>query len=121
MTRVLFEISLPAHTIDRVRVSLSPEVLPPGVEGGLEEVERSGGCESSARGGAVAWTPCWISLSCQGTPGPAFAASVRHLREVLVEAAAEGGLQLFAVPATAQVGETFLRFRDLLDVLDRLE
>lgn len=120
MVRVLVEISLPASTISRVEASLHPDVLPPGVTGRLQAVRRSGGCESPALGGEASWTPCWISVESPGPAGAHFAAAVRHLKEVLVRAAGEGGLRLFVVPANAQIADAYRRFPDLLDVLDEL-
>lgn len=120
MVRVLFEISLPEATLARIRSTLEPGALPEGVSGRLEIVGRSGGCESPARGGEAHWTPCWISLEADQTRQGDLAGALGPLKEALVRAAVTGGLDLFAVPATAQIGDGFHRFRDLLDVAERL-
>ena len=116
MVRVLFEVSLPARALSRVRSALAPGTLPQGVGGRLEEVGGLSGCESPARGGDAAWTPCWISL--EGEPGPGFTAALRRLRREVVAAAAEGGLEVLAIPATAEVDGAFHRYRDVLDAVD---
>jgi hypothetical protein len=120
MVRILFEISLPASTLGSVAMALGPGAVPEGVVGRLQVVDRSGGCESPAQGGAASWTPCWISLEAPEERRTALASCLSPLKAALVAAARTGGLELFAVPATAQIGEEFHRFRDLLDVARRL-
>lgn len=120
MVRVLFEISLPASTLAKVAAALEPGAVPEGVVGRLQVVDRSGGCESPARGGAASWTPCWISLEAQAGREGELATCLRPLKAALADAARTGGLELFAVPATAQIGDEFHRFRDLLDLERRL-
>jgi len=117
MVRVLFEISLPHDTVDSVRSTLAPETLAAGIVGRLEMDERGGGCQSPARGGEAAWTPCWISVEGQHVDASSLAGPLHRLREAVVAAARRGGLQLYAIPATAQIGEEFRRYPDLLDVL----
>lgn len=120
MVRILFEISLPAATLGAVAAALGPGAVPEGVAGRLQAVERSKGCESPAQGGAASWTPCWISLEAPAGREAALASCLAPLKAVLAAAARTGGMELFAIPATAQIGEEFLRFRDLLDAAPRL-
>jgi hypothetical protein len=120
MVRILFEISLPAHSLGQVREALSPDVLPTGVSGRIEALDTMAGCESLAAGGDAGWTPCWISLEASRPGTPGLDGAVRHLKEVIVASAREGKVELFSIPATAQIGEAFLRFRDLLEIVDRL-
>ncbi|MEW6490742.1 MAG: hypothetical protein AB1578_22870 [Thermodesulfobacteriota bacterium] len=120
MVRILFEISLPASTLESVAAALGPGAVPEGVVGRLQVVDRSGGCESPAQGGAASWTPCWISLEAPEGREAALASCLPPLKMALVTAARTAGLELFAVPATAQIGEEFHRFRDLLDATRRL-
>ncbi|MDW7711522.1 MAG: hypothetical protein SCH98_13720 [Deferrisomatales bacterium] len=120
MVRVLLEISLPQGALEGVRRALAPSALPEGLTGRLEPLGGLGGCESLARGGANDWTPCWVCLEAGPGGEQALAGVLARLREALTEAARAGGLELLAIPATAQLGEEFCRFRDLLDVARRL-
>ena len=120
MFRVLFEISLPLSALATVRACLTPTALPPGVSGRLEIQDGGAGCQSAARGGKAGWTPCWISVQGEQGTRDSLEESIRRLREAVVLAAREGGLELRAVPTTAQIGEEFRRYRDLLDVLPDL-
>jgi hypothetical protein len=120
MVRVLFEISIPEASLEGIRAALAPGALPEGITGRLEVVARSGGCESPARGGNARWTPCWISLEAAEGRRQALAGALGPLKEALAGAARPAGLELFAVPATAQIGDGFHRFRDLLDLAERL-
>ncbi|MBE0618538.1 MAG: hypothetical protein IH608_11525 [Proteobacteria bacterium] len=120
MVRVLFEISLPESTLPRIRAALTGSALPAGIAGRLDPAGGSGGCQSPALGGAAGWTPCRISLEAQDTRQEALGEALAPLKEVLVAAAREGRMELFAVPATAQIGDGYYRFRDLLDVRQRL-
>jgi len=117
MIRVLFETSLPLATLADVRARLRPEVLPAGVVGRMEMQDGSAGCQSLARGGDAGWTPCWISLEGEDIGAADLEGPLRRVREAVVSAARTGGLELYAIPATAQVGDAFRRYRDLLDVL----
>ena len=120
MVRLLFETSLPARTLRGVAALLEAERLPPGVRGRFGMGEQLAGCESPARGGDQDWTPCWVSLEAETTEEGFFHA-IRAVRQAVVEAAREGGIELFAIPASAQIGEGYHRMRDLLDVLEFLD
>ncbi|MHB8766942.1 MAG: hypothetical protein ACYDA8_21735 [Deferrisomatales bacterium] len=117
MVRILFEVSLPAHTLPGVWAVLSPQALGSNLEGRLETFD-GGGCQGQAAGGEAAWTPCWVSLQARDPGSPALAEGVRRVREAVVRAAREGGVELLVLPATAQIGDGFYRFRDLLDALE---
>jgi len=120
MVRVLFEISLPESTLPEVRAALAGSALPAGVSGRLEVTGTQAGCQSPARGGAAAWTPCWVSLEADEARGGALGEALGPLKGVLAVATRAGGTELFSVPASAQIGEGYYRFRDLLDVPRRL-
>ncbi|GAB6063137.1 hypothetical protein [Deferrisoma palaeochoriense] len=122
MVRVLFEISLPEAALEEIAGLLEPGRLAPGAGGGVQFSGRGRGCEGPAVGGDARWTPCWITLEWPETPP---AAEARRALEVLKRALAAAcepfGLELRAIPATAQVGDAYLRFKDLPDVADELE
>ncbi len=117
MIRVLIEVSLPASTIGDLRAaaaSLAP------FRTTLDPFAGSFGCESPARGGRAEWTPCWISAEADDRSLPEVAGALRKLKDLIYEAAKEGGLELLQIPANVQIDDGFYRVRDLLDVLPRL-
>ncbi len=111
------EISLPSGSIPRLRRHLSSAALPEGVRGRLETATRSGGCESPALGGEASWTPCWLSVETDSDDVAPLEAPLRRLKEELVAAVRPGGLELFCIPAFAQVGDEYRRLRDVLEVV----
>lgn len=119
MIRILVEISLPSGAIPSLRRHLSPAALPEGVRGRLEAATRSSGCESPAVGGEASWTPCWVSIETNSDDVTPLEAPLRQLKEELVAAVRPGGLELFCIPAFAQVGDEYRRLRDVLDVLGK--
>ena len=119
MVRVLFEISLPGRTLARVASALGPGALPQGVAGRIEVSGGLPGCESPAQGGAAQWTPCWISLEAD-RPSAEYLDALRRVRQTVVEAAHEGNVELFAIPAAVQIGEEYRRIKDILGVADHL-
>lgn len=120
MVRVLFEISLPAKTLEAIEHFLAPDNLPSGIRGRLERVERTVGCETPAQGGDAGWTPCWISVEAAPGDRARLLETLRELKARVVEAAKVGGLEVFAVPASAQIEEAFRRYRDILDIAEDL-
>jgi len=120
MVRVLFEISLPFAALAPVRSCLAPSALPAGIVGRLEVQDGAAGCQSPAWGGDAAWTPCWISVEAEQETAASLRQPLHQLRAAVVEAARHGSLEVYAVPATAQIGEEFRRYRDLLDILPDL-
>jgi hypothetical protein len=119
MIRILMEISLPSGSIPRVRAQLSAAALPEGVRGRLEAATRTGGCESPAVGGEASWRPCWVSIETNSDDVTALEAPLRRLKEELVAAVRPGGLELFCIPAFAQVGDEYRRLRDVLDAIGK--
>ena len=113
MVRIVVETSLPARTVSGICALLAPGSLPAGVVGHLEERQDAGLCAGPARGGKGNWVPCWISLQFSDARDPGFAETLRGLRDAVVEAARQGGLELLLVPAAVQWGETYHRVRDL--------
>jgi hypothetical protein len=61
--------------------------------------------------------PCWLTLQGEDPGDPALLSAVDRLRGALVDAAREGGVEIFSVPAAVQVDDTYLRLRDLGEVL----
>ena len=119
MVRVLFEISLPARTLAGVASALEPGTLPRGVAARVEVSGGLSGCQSPAQGGAAEWTPCWISLETD-RPSAEFLEALRRVRQTVVEAAHEGNVELFAIPAAVQIGEEYRRVKDVLGLADYL-
>jgi len=115
---IVLETSLPAHTVPRVRALLAPEALPKGVSGYLEEPAVTGLCAGPTRGGKENWVPCWLTLQGDAPQEPGFAAALRTVRAALVDAARQGGMELYALPAAVQWGERYCRVRDIADALD---
>jgi hypothetical protein len=120
MVRVLFEISLPFAALAPVRSCLEQSALPAGIVGRLEVQDGAVGCQTPARGGEAAWTPCWISIEGERRTAASLREPLRRLRAAVVKAARHGSLEVYAIPATAQIGEEFRRYRDLLDILPDL-
>ena len=120
MVRVLFEISLPAMSLRKVQDALRPENLGAAVAGRVELSPAAAGCESPARGGEASWTPCWISVEAQDSMGTELTDALRRVKRAVVEACHDGGLEVRAIPANAQIGDEYHRFRDLLDVARHL-
>ncbi len=122
MVRILFEVSLPARTVDEVAETLSPRALGHGATGRLETVPRLGGCAGPAVGGDARWVPCWVAVEWPGTPRRDDVRLVLgRVKGMIARACSQGGLHVRVIPATAQIGEEFLRFRDVLDAADRFE
>jgi len=117
LVRILIEISIPAHTVAGIQRQLSPGVLPPAVMGHLEQTGAGGSCGGPASGGGPRWVPCWLTLQGEDPGDPALLSAVDRLRGALVDAAREGGVEIFSVPAAVQVDDTYLRLRDLGEVL----
>lgn len=121
MVRVLFEISLPSPSLDTVAEALREGALGPGITARLGLDAVGTGCSGPARGGNAGWTPCWIAIEGQEeNPGPV-AAALSRVKALVVEACRSAGLELFAIPANAQIRDEFYRLRDILDVPGRLE
>ena len=122
MVRILFEVSLPARTVQHVAGTLSSQALGHGATGRLEPVPRLGGCAGPAVGGDSQWVPCWVSVEWSETPRREDARAVLgRVKRTITRACSQGGLHVRVLPATAQIGEAFLRFRDILDAADRFE
>lgn len=120
MIRVIFEVSLPSRRVGPVRMELAAHPVP-GTFARLELNARGPGCEGPARGGRADWTPCWISVESEDeSPGP-MAEALSRVKDLVVEACREGGLELFSIPANAQIGDDYRRFRDLTDLAEHLE
>ena len=83
-------------------------------------MQRAAGCETPAQGGEAAWTPCWISVEAGPKDRAALVQTLRDLKGHVVAAARLGKLELFAIPASAQIGDSFRRYRDVLDIVDDL-
>ena len=116
MVRVILEISLPAETVPAVAEVLAAGRLGPGSRARLERSQGGSGCSGPAVGGEARWTPCWISVEWDRAGREQVAQAMERLKRLLALACSRGGMELFAVPASAQVGEGFYRVRDLLDV-----
>lgn len=117
MVRILVETSLPAHTVGRVEAGLASLA---GVSARLERAEGGPGCQSPAAGGDAGWTPCWLSLEGEGVDREALRAAAQRLKALVVEACREGCLEVYALPASAQIGDGYYRLRDVADAPDRL-
>jgi hypothetical protein len=117
MVRVLFEISLPRTALASVRSALAPDALPRGIVARLETDARFAGCQGPARGGEADWIPCWISIGGEQGIAASLEEPLRRLRAAVVAAARRGSMEIYAIPATAQIGDEFRRYRDVLDVL----
>lgn len=117
MVRILVETSLPAHTVARVRAGL--RALGPGVTADAEVLGAGAGCERPACGGDAAWTPCTLSLELPDCGRDAVRAAAQALKTLVADACREGGLEVFALPASAQIDDGFYRLRDVLDAADR--
>jgi hypothetical protein len=115
MIRILFELSLPEHTLSGLKSNIAK--LGSGAQIELHPSEGGGGCQGSAVGGELFWIPCWISLQAESPSHPPLPGLLRRLKELLCAAAQEGGLTLYRIPVTAQVGDEYRRFRDLLEAL----
>lgn len=118
MVRILVETSLPAHTIDRVRAGLA--ALGPGVTAGVEPLGPGTGCERPACGGEAAWTPCWLSLDFAQGGRETVHAAAQALKSLVADACREGGMEVYALPANAQIDDGFYRLRDVLDAAARV-
>ncbi len=120
--RILFEVSVPERTLPELAEALSPRALGHGAAGRLETVPRLGGCAGPAVGGSARWVACWVSVEWSGTPGRDQARAVlEHVKQAVARACSRGGVLLRVLPATAQIGQDFLRLRDILDAADRLD
>ena len=118
MLRILVETSLPSSTIDRVRAGLA--ALGPAVAGRVEVLEPGSGCQRPACGGEVGWTPCWLSLELSDRRHDAVGKAVRSLKALVADACREGGMELYVLPANAQIDDGFYRLRDVLDAAERI-
>ena len=116
MVRVLFETSVPARTLEGLRREIEAAAAKGGVSARVETVAR-GACAGPASGGEAQWTPCWVSLEGEAPAEAPFAEALRDVKAAVAGACRTGGLEVFALPANAQVGEEFHRFRDLLDAV----
>ncbi len=117
MIRILVEVSLPARTLEGLAAaaaSLFP--LRTTVERVPAEFERGGHPE----GGPAGWVSCWISAEADDRPAGELAGPLRGLKELICQAAREGGLELLKIPANVQIDDGYYRLRDLLDVVSRL-
>lgn len=120
MVRILFETSVPASTLKGLTEALGAAAARGGLAARVETVAR-GACAGPATGGDADWTPCWVSLEAE-SPDPArVAAALRDVKALVAAACRSGGLEVFAVPSNAQVGDEFRRFKDLLDVVECLK
>lgn len=114
MLRALLEVSLPRRTLAAVTAAL--DGLGPGLRARAEEVEEGGGCGGLARGGEAEWTACRILLEADSPAPPRLEEALTAVKGLLCAAAREGGLELLQVPVMAQIGEDYLRLRDLLEL-----
>lgn len=118
MVRILVETSLPFRAIEGVRERLGP--MPPGIEARFGLAEGGAGCEGAAAGGEARWTPCWLSLEGENPTREAVRAAAEALKALVAEACRLGGVELCALPASAQIEDGFYRLRDVVDAADRL-
>jgi hypothetical protein len=120
MVRIIVETSLPAHTVERVRVGLA--ACAAGVKAGVEVLGPGSGCERPGCGGDAAWTPCWLSLEFAAAEPrrDAVRTAAQALKSLVADACREGGVEVYALPANAQIDDGFYRLRDVLDAAERV-
>lgn len=114
MIRILLEQSLPRRSLPSLQAALHD--LGDGVRSRAEPIDSGPGCESLVRGGEAEWTPCSISLEVLPPAEARLPEVLGRVKELLCEAARLGDLELLQIPVNAQVGDEYLRFRDLLEV-----